>query len=207
MPRKVVSMFPRNPGGRSCADIHTKPFTVWLGIVSLSYYILCFSIHMIRNTLLIRLHSCSHIFLCLAKARASLLCQCGRSYGLAHAKFSPRRHPSEQVSVSLSSQVYKSTIKMMIQSNCLSEVDVKLSQVNVLMSEINQLISQCPVPVQSRKLLPRINVILSEMTFVVSYAQTDSSSGDDSDDESLIWDSNYTQQQRQLQQLLQPFPC
>ena len=81
---------------------------------------------------------------------------------------------------------------MMIQSNCLSEVDVKLSQVNVLMSEINQLISQCPVPVQSRKLLPRINVILSEMTFVVSYAQTDSSSGDDSDDGSLIWDSNYT---------------
>ena len=79
---------------------------------------------------------------------------------------------------------------MMIQSNCLSEVDVKLSQVNVLMSEINHLISQCPVPVQSRKLLPRINVILSEMTFVVSYAQTDSSSGEDIDDESLKKDVN-----------------
>ena len=76
--------------------------------------------------------------------------------------------------------------------NCLSDVDVKLSQVNVLMSEINQLISQCPVPVQSKQLLPRVNQILSEMTFVVAFAQSDcSSSGiasDDSSNVSLEWE-------------------
>ena len=81
---------------------------------------------------------------------------------------------------------------MIFQSSCLSEVDVKLSKVHVLLSEINQTISECPNLVQSRKLLPRVNVILSEITLVVSFAQTDCSSSIDEDNDditSLEWDS------------------
>ena len=84
----------------------------------------------------------------------------------------------------------------MFQSSlCLSDVDVKLSQVNVLLSEINVIISKCPDQVQSKKLqlLPRVDQILSELTFVVSFAQDDCSSDDDENDDirSLEWDDKF----------------
>ena len=77
----------------------------------------------------------------------------------------------------------------MFRSNCLSDVDVKLSQVNVLMSEINQIISQCPVPVQSRTLLPRVDQILSEITLIVAFTQADCSNDLDDEEVSLVWDN------------------
>ena len=82
----------------------------------------------------------------------------------------------------------------------MSDIDVRLSQVYLLLSEINQIISKCPEPVQSRQLLPRVDVILSEMTWIVALSQDDGSAvdGDDSydvPDVSLDWDtynhSNY----------------
>ena len=84
---------------------------------------------------------------------------------------------------------------MFLKSTLLSDVDVKLSQVNVLLSEINVIISKCPDQVQSKKLqlLPRVDQILSELTFVVSFAQDDCSSDDDENDDirSLEWDDKF----------------
>ena len=81
-------------------------------------------------------------------------------------------------------------------SSCLSDIDVRLSQVYLLLSEINQIISKCPEPVQSRQLLPRVDVILSEMTWIVTQSQEDGSAVDGDDSYvSLNWDtynhSNY----------------
>ena len=95
---------------------------------------------------------------------------------------------------------------MPVTSSYLSEVDVKLSQINVLFSEINQLMSPSQVPAyQSRLLLPRIDIILSEIMSFVSYSKDRGSenpneeSHDDHDmidDESashddLEWDDNH----------------
>jgi len=82
---------------------------------------------------------------------------------------------------------------------CLSDVDVRLSQAHVLFSEINQMMSKCPEPVQSRKLLPRLDVILSEISSLVALSQDciNDVDGDDSYDcpdgsLSLDWDDyNY----------------
>ena len=67
---------------------------------------------------------------------------------------------------------------------CLSDVDVRLSQAHVLFSEINQMMSKCPEPVQSRKLLPRLDVILSEISSLVALSQDciNDVDGDDSYD-------------------------
>ena len=81
----------------------------------------------------------------------------------------------------------------MIQSrSCLSDVDVKLSQVHMLLSEINQTMSISPVPfVQSRKLLPRYNFILSEIKWFVALSQNCcEGDADDDETESLWWDNN-----------------
>ena len=85
---------------------------------------------------------------------------------------------------------------MIQSSSCLSDVDVRLSQVYLLLSEINQIILKCPEPVQSRQLLPRVDVILSEMTWIVTQSQEDGSAVDGDDSYvSLNWDtynhSNY----------------
>ena len=85
---------------------------------------------------------------------------------------------------------------MIQSSSCLSDIDVRLSQVYLLLSEINQIISKCPEPVQSRQLLPRVDVILSEMTWIVAQSQEDGSAVDGDDSYvSLNWDtynhSNY----------------
>ena len=68
----------------------------------------------------------------------------------------------------------------------LSDVDVMLSQVNLLFSEINQKMSRSQVPVQSKLLLPRLEVILSEITWLVSLSQDCSSSSAD-----LSWDQDH----------------
>ena len=78
-------------------------------------------------------------------------------------------------------------------SNCLSDVDVKLSHVHLLLSEINQTMSNCHVPfVQSRKLLPRYNFILSEIKSLVSWTQDCPNPVDvyDDEDSSWWWDDN-----------------
>ena len=78
-------------------------------------------------------------------------------------------------------------------SNCLSDVDVKLSHVHLLLSEINQTMSNCHVPfVQSRKLLPRYNFILSEIKSLVSWTQDCPNPVDvyDDGDSSWWWDDN-----------------
>ena len=81
----------------------------------------------------------------------------------------------------------------------LSDVDVKFSLINVLFSEINQMMSTSPVPVRSRLLLlPRVQIILSELNqFVMStqkfpYEDDDTSGvGDSHPDPSLEleWDN------------------
>ena len=66
----------------------------------------------------------------------------------------------------------------------LSDVDVRLSQVNVLFSEINQIMSKRQAAVQSRKLLPRLDFILSEISWLVAISNDCVSvvDGDDSYD-------------------------
>ena len=77
--------------------------------------------------------------------------------------------------------------KMCLKSETLlSDVDVMLSQVNLLFSEINQKMSRSQVPVQSKLLLPRLEVILSEITWLVSLSQDCSSSSAD-----LSWDQDH----------------
>ena len=71
----------------------------------------------------------------------------------------------------------------------LSDVDVMLSQVNLLFSEINQKMSRSQVPVQSKLLLPRLEVILSEITWLVSLSQDCSS--DVVTDQDLSWDVDH----------------
>ena len=63
------------------------------------------------------------------------------------------------------------------------------------MYEINYIISECPETVQSKMLLTRVNQILSEITFVVAFGQTDCSYCERIDDDdcpdfniSLDWD-------------------
>ena len=68
----------------------------------------------------------------------------------------------------------------------LSDVDVKMSEVHVLLSEINQILLSSLVPVQSTLLLPRLEVILSEITWIVSL-----STNKEEDGVSLGWDHNY----------------
>ena len=86
-------------------------------------------------------------------------------------------------------------------SSCLSEADVKLSQINVLFSEINQTMSTSPVQ-SSLLLLPRIQIILSEINQFVQYTQQlrdediDDDCSSEADDEccqdaSLEWDNNH----------------
>ena len=81
-------------------------------------------------------------------------------------------------------------INMIQSSSCLSDVDVKMSEVHILLSEINQILSTSPVPVQSTLLLPRVEVILSEITWIVSLSQSNVDKEDDGG-ESLGWDYNY----------------
>ena len=120
---------------------------------------------------------------------------------------SPCRKPRGDYQRSKCEQVNSITNKnpvkrKMIQSrDCLSDVDVRLSQVHVLFSEINQMMSKCPIPVKSRKLLPRLDDILSEISSLVSLSQecfsdTDvDGEGEECPDASLDWDnynhSNY----------------
>ena len=73
---------------------------------------------------------------------------------------------------------------MPVASSYLSEVDVKLSQINVLFSEINQLMSPSQVPTyQSRLLLPRVDIILSEIMSFVSYSKDRGSDIEESHDD------------------------
>ena len=72
----------------------------------------------------------------------------------------------------------------------LSDVDVMLSQVHLLFSEINQKVSSSPVLVQSQMLLPRIEVVLSEISWLVSLSQPQNVVKDE-ELESLGWDHNY----------------
>ena len=89
--------------------------------------------------------------------------------------------------------------EIMLQSSCscLSDIDVKLSKINVLFSEISQLLSPSHVPVfQSRKLLPRIDIILSEIMSFVSYTQDGAPDNDEScsvdlSDLEMEWDDNH----------------
>ena len=78
----------------------------------------------------------------------------------------------------------------MFQSSCLSEVDLLLSQVNVLLSEINVKLSSCR-DVNIYQLLPRCGNILSEMEFVVKFAQEVECYDDDGLDISLEWDHDH----------------
>ena len=75
--------------------------------------------------------------------------------------------------------------------NCLSDVDVILSQIHVMFSEINQKMSSCPANVQSQMLLPRVDIILSEIMLFVSLSQDcDDANVNDSLDASMEWDVN-----------------
>ena len=89
-------------------------------------------------------------------------------------------------------------VKMLLKSSsCSSDVDVMLSPVNVLFSEINRKVSRSPVRVDLTQLLPRVDLILSEIRSLVAVSQCGDVHVDDDDhgsddDGSLLWDNyNY----------------
>ena len=72
-------------------------------------------------------------------------------------------------------------------SSCLSDVDQLLSEVNVKLCEANLRLSKSSEVKSKRKLLPRVQMILSELEWIVSMSDEDEVSL--SSCESLSWDS------------------
>ena len=71
-------------------------------------------------------------------------------------------------------------------SSCLSEVDLLLSEVNVKLCDVNKKLSKSSEVKSRRNLLPRVQMILTELEWIVEMSDDDDSSL--SSCRSLSWD-------------------
>ena len=83
----------------------------------------------------------------------------------------------------------KSKLFVKMMSSCLSEVDQMLAEVNVKLCEINVKMSRSFEVKPRRKLLPRVQMILTELEWIVEMSDDDDSDSSLSSCGSLSWDN------------------